>query len=75
MSKKHVFKSKSTVKKPKKCVHFFKCMWETDCEALARAELKALSPIALEAMGRERGIELDRRKKKSTLINELYEAM
>jgi len=73
--KKHIFKTKAKPTPAKKCVHFFKCMWETDCEALARAELKALSPIALEAMGRERGIELDRRKKKSTLINELYEAM
>ena len=59
----------------KKCVHFFKCMWEDVCEELAKAELAELSPVALEAMGKARGIDLDRRKKKATLINELYEAM
>jgi hypothetical protein len=73
--KKHIFKRKAKPTPAKKCVHFFKCMWETDCEELARAELAELSPVALEAMGRARGIELDRRKKKSTLINELYEVM
>lgn len=66
---------KHKLKPAKKCVHFFKCMWETDCEELARAELAELSPVALEAMGKARGIDLDRRKKKATLINELYEAM
>ena len=50
-------------------------MWEDDCEELAKAELAELSPVALEAMGKARGIDLDRRKKKATLINELYEAM
>jgi hypothetical protein len=66
---------KHKLKPAKKCVHFFKCMWEDDCEELAKAELAELSPVALEAMGKTRGIELDRRKKKTTLINELYEAM
>ena len=66
---------KHKLKPAKKCVHFFKCMWEDDCEELAKAELAELSPVALEAMGKARGIDLDRRKKKDTLINELYEAM
>tara|TARA_B100000497_G_C7456056_1_gene282253 strand:- start:157 stop:363 length:207 start_codon:yes stop_codon:yes gene_type:complete len=66
---------KHKLKSAKKCVHFFKCMWEDDCEELAKAELAELSPVALEAMGKARGIDLDRRKKKATLINELYEAM
>jgi|TARA_Y100000389_G_C17353532_1_gene459814 hypothetical protein len=66
---------KHKLKPAKKCVHFFKCMWEDDCEELAKAELAELSPVALEAMGKARGIDLDRRKKKATLINELYEAM
>jgi len=66
---------KHKLKPAKKCVHFFKCMWEDDCEELAKAELAELSPVALEAMGKARGIDLDRRKKKTTLINELYEAM
>ena len=73
--KKLIFKTKAKPTPAKKCVHFFKCMWETDCEELARAELAELSPVALEAMGKARGINLDRRKKKSTLINELYEVM
>lgn len=59
----------------KKCVHFFKCMWEHDCEATARAELAEMSPLLLEAMGRTRGIELDRRKTKQSLVDELYEVM
>jgi len=66
---------KHKLRPAKKCVHFFKCMWEDDCEELAKAELAELSPVALEAMGKARGINLDRRKKKSTLINELYEVM
>ena len=66
---------KHKLKPAKKCVHFFKCMLEDDCEELAKAELAELSPVALEAMGKARGIDLDRRKKKATLINELYEAM
>jgi hypothetical protein len=66
---------KHKLRPAKKCVHFFKCMWEDDCEELAKAELAELSPVALEAMGKARGIDLDRRKKKATLINELYEAM
>ena len=66
---------KHKLKPAKKCVHFFKCMWEDDCEELAKAELAELSPVALEAMGKARGIDLDRRKKKATLINELYDAM
>ena len=66
---------KHKLKPAKKCVHFFKCMWEDDCEELAKAELAELSPVALEAMCKARGIDLDRRKKKATLINELYEAM
>jgi len=59
----------------KKCVHTFKCMFNNDCEALAKAELSEMTPEYLEIMGRNYGIELDRRKLKSTLVNELYEVM
>ena len=59
----------------KKCVHFFKCMFNDDCETLARAELSEMSSLTLEEMGRTRGIELDRRKTKEHLINDLYEVM
>ena len=59
----------------KKCVHFFKCMWNDDCEKAAKKELSAMSSEELEAMGRHYGIELDRRLVKSTLVRQLYEAM
>ena len=59
----------------KKCVHTFKCMWNDDCEASAKAELSAMSPEELEAIGRNHGIELDRRLVKSTLVTQLYEVM
>ena len=59
----------------KKCVHFFKCMFNDDCDTLARAELSEMSSLTLEEMGRTRGIELDRRKTKEHLINDLYEVM
>ena len=59
----------------KKCVHFFKCMFDTDCEAMARAELAEMSTLTLEEMGKTRGIDLDRRKTKEHLIDDLYEVM
>jgi len=59
----------------KKCVHFFKCMWNDDCEKQAKEELSAMSSEQLEAMGRHYGIELDRRLVKSTLVKQLYEVM
>jgi hypothetical protein len=58
-----------------KCVHTFKCMFNDDCESLARAELWAMSPEQLEYIGRRNGIELDRRKSKAKLVDECYEAM
>ncbi len=59
----------------KKCVHTFKCMFNSDCEALAKAELSDMTAEELELKGRTYGIELDRRKLKATLVNELYEVM
>jgi len=59
----------------KKCVHTFKCMFNDDCEKEAKAELSAMSPEELEAIGRNHGIELDRRLVKSTLVKQLYEVM
>jgi hypothetical protein len=58
-----------------KCVHTFKCMFNDDCESLARAELWQMTPEQLEYIGRRNGIELDRRKSKATLVSECYEAM
>ena len=59
----------------KKCVHTFKCMFNDDCEKEAKAELSAMSSEQLEIIGRNHGIELDRRLVKSTLVKQLYEVM
>ena len=68
-----------TDKKPKglinKCIHTFKCMFNKDCEKIAKSELAEMSKSELELMGRNKGIELDKRKTKKALIDELYEAM
>ena len=56
-----------------KCIHTFKCMFNKDCSSLAKKELSLLSKAELEAMGRNYKIELDRRKKKSVLVQQLYE--
>ena len=68
-----------TAEKPKglisKCIHTFKCMFNKDCEKIAKSELAEMSKSELELMGRNKGIELDKRKTKKALIDELYEAM
>lgn len=64
--------------KPKqmsKCVHTFKCLFNKDCESLAKTELYRMSKAELELLGRSYNIELDRRKKKSSLVNQIYEHM
>ena len=42
---------------------------ELTLETLQEDDLEAMTKVELEALGRENGIELDRRKNKSTLIN------
>ena len=67
-----------TTEKPsfiKKCIHTFKCMFNKDCEKIAKEELAEMSKSQLELMGRDNGIELDKRKTKKQLVDELYEAM
>ena len=59
----------------RKCIHTFKCMFNKDCEKIAKSELAEMSKAELELMGRNKGIELDKRKTKKALIDELYEAM
>ena len=81
MAKKEGFISKNgfTAEKPKglinKCIHTFKCMFNKDCEKIAKSELAEMSKSQLELVGRDNGIELDKRKTKKALIDELYEAM
>ena len=64
-----------TDKKPSflsKCIHTFKCLFSKDCEKIAREELNAMTKNDLEAFGRANGIELDKRKSKAKLVQQLY---
>ena len=48
----------------KKCIHTFKCLFNKDCEKVARSELNKMTKDKLESLGRSHGIELDKRKSK-----------
>ena len=56
----------------KKCIHTFKCLFNKDCEQVARSELNAMTKNDLESFGRANGIELDKRKSKAKLVQQLY---
>jgi len=61
-----------------KCIHTFKCMFNPggkDCVKFAKDELNAMTKTQLEQVGRDHGIELDKRKTKKVLVEELYEAL
>ena len=58
-----------------KCIHTFKCLFNKDCEKVARSELNKMTKDKLELLGRSHGIELDKRKSKKKLVSELYEAL
>ena len=61
-----------------KCIHTFKCMFNPggkDCVKFAKDELNAMTKSELELVGRDHGIELDKRKTKKALVEELYEAL
>ena len=62
-------KSKSFISK---CIHKFKCLFNKDCEKIAKSELSAMTKVQLETLGRENGIELDKRKSKAKLVEQLY---
>jgi len=71
-----------TTDKPKsfigKCIHTFKCMFNPggkDCVKLGKDELNAMTKAQLELVGRANGIELDKRKTKKALVEELYEVL
>ena len=55
-----------------KCIHTFKCLFNRDCEKIAKSELNAMTKDKLEVLGRENGIELDKRKSKKKLVEQLY---
>ncbi len=46
-----------------------------DCVKFAKDELNAMTKSELELVGRDHGIELDKRKTKKALVEELYEAL
>ena len=62
-------KSKSFISK---CIHKFKCLFNKDCEKITKSELNAMTKNDLEAFGRANGIELDKRKSKAKLVEQLY---
>ena len=70
-----------TAEKPSfmsKCIHTFKCMFNPggkDCVKLGKEELNAMTKSQLELVGRDHGVELDKRKTKKALVEELYEAL
>ena len=70
-----------TAEKPSfisKCIHTFKCMFNPggkECVKLGKDELNAMTKSQLELVGRDHGVELDKRKTKKALVEELYEAM
>ena len=65
-------KSKSFISK---CIHTFKCLFNRDCEKIAKSELSAMTKAQLETLGRLEGIELDKRKSKKVLVDTLYDAL
>ena len=70
-----------TVEKPSfisKCIHTFKCMFNPggkDCVKLGKEELNAMTKSQLELVGRDHGVELDKRKTKKALVDEVYEIL
>ena len=62
-------KSKSFISK---WIHKFKCLFNRDCEKITKSELNAMTKDKLEVLGRENGIELDKRKSKAKLVEQLY---
>ena len=58
-----------------KCIHTFKCLFSKDCEKIAKSELSAMTKNELEVLGRDNGIELDKRKSKKVLVDTLYDAL
>ena len=62
-------KSKSFISR---CIHKLKCLFNKDCEKITKSELNAMTKNDLEAFGRANGIELDKRKSKAKLVQQLY---
>ena len=55
-----------------KCIHTFKCLFIRNQIMISREELNAMTKNDLEILGRDNGIELDKRKSKKKLVEQLY---
>ena len=55
-----------------KCIHTFRCLFNRNCEKIAKSELTKMTKAQLETLGRDKGIELDKRKTKAKLVEQLY---
>ena len=68
------YQGKDFNKKPNfisKCIHKFKKLCKIN-EKIAKSELTKMTKAQLEILGREKGIELDKRKTKAKLVEQLY---
>ena len=65
-------KSKSVISK---CIHTFRFLFNRDCKKISKSELSAMTKAQLELIGRDNGIELDKRKTKKALVDILYDAL
>ena len=68
------YQGKDFNKKPNfisKCIHKLKKLCKIN-EKIAKSELTKMTKAQLETLGREKGIELDKRKTKAKLVEQLY---
>ena len=68
------YQGKDFNKKPNfisKCIHKLKNLCKIN-EKIAKSELNAMTKDKLEVLGRDNGIELDKRKSKKKLVEQLY---
>ena len=68
------YQGKDFNKKPNfisKCIHKLKKLCKIN-EKIAKSELTKMTKAQLETLGREKGIELDKRKSKAKLVEQLY---
>ena len=71
------YQGKDFNKKPNfisKCIHKLKKLCKIN-EKIAKSELTKMTKVQLETLGREKGIELDKRKTKAKLVEQLYKEL
>ena len=78
LDKSKMFTDKKPTSLIGKCIHTFRCIFNPggkNCVKLAKDELNAMTKSQLELVGRDHGIELDKRKTKKVLVEEVYDAL